>query len=74
MLVSIELTHEERKLAEKYALAHSMSVEDAFKKALFGCIEDETDAAIAVNAYMEYLQDGKRSAPIEELWEELYLK
>ena len=31
--------------------------------------EDEYDIAIADEAYEEYLKDGMKSKPIEELWE-----
>ena len=63
----------ERRLAESYAKLHSSTVEDAFKKALFEKIEDEYDAAVAKEAYREYVQSGKKSTPIAELWKELDL-
>ena len=34
-------------------------------------IEDEYDTKIADEAYEEYINNGKESRPIEELWEEL---
>ena len=73
MSFSIRLTTEEKSLAESYAKLHSMSVGEAFKKALFEKIEDEYDIAIANTAYDEYIKDGKKSQPISELWKELDL-
>lgn len=73
MSYSIRLTAEERSLAESYAKLHSLSVGEAFKKALFEKIEDEYDLAVAEEAYDEYLKSGQGSRPIEELWKELGL-
>ncbi len=73
MAFSIRLTEEEKKLASSYAALHAMSLGEAFKQALFEKIEDEYDIAIADAAYQEYLNDGKKSRPIEELWDELEL-
>ena len=41
MAFSIRLTEEERNLADSYAKLHSMSMGEAFKRALFERIEDE---------------------------------
>lgn len=71
MAFSIRLTPEERSLAESYARLHSVTLSEAFKKALFEKIEDEYDVAIANEAYEDYLKDNKKSKPIEKLWEEL---
>lgn len=71
MAFSIRLTPEERNLAESYAKLHSVTLSEAFKKALFEKIEDEYDVAIANEAYEDYLKDNKKSKPIEKLWEEL---
>jgi hypothetical protein len=57
-------------LAESYAKLHSFSLSEAFKRALFEKIEDEYDIAIGQEAYDEYLADGKKSRPIDELWKE----
>lgn len=73
MSFSIRLTTEERSLAESYAKLHSMSLGDAFKRALFEKIEDEYDVAVADEAYEEYVMSGKKSRPIEEVWKELDL-
>lgn len=73
MAFSIRLTEEERKLVDSYAKIHSISVGEAFKKALFEKIEEEFDIAFADEAYNEYVKSGKKSRPIEELWDELEL-
>ncbi|MBQ8595579.1 MAG: antitoxin [Oscillospiraceae bacterium] len=73
MSFSIRLSAEEKNLAESYAKLHSMSVGEAFKKALFEKIEDEYDIAIAREAHAEYVADGEKSRPISELWKELDL-
>lgn len=69
MIFSICLTDEERLLAENYANLHSLSLPEAFKKALFEKIEDEQDLTIGQEAYIEYFAQGKQSRPIDQLWE-----
>ena len=71
MSFSIRLTPEEKILAESYAKVHSLSLGEAFKKALFERIEDEYDITAADEAYEEYVKSGKKSRPISELWKEL---
>ena len=73
MSFSIRLTAEERNLAESYAKIHSMSLGEAFKKALFERIEEEYDLVIADEAHNEYVKDGRKSRNIGELWKELKL-
>lgn len=73
MSFSIRLTAEEKALAESYAKLHSMSLGEAFKRALFTQIEDEYDIAIGDEAYREYVSDGRKSRPVAELWQELDL-
>ncbi len=73
MAFSIRLTEEERSLAESYAKLHSMSLAEAFKRALFEQIENEFDITLAEEAYDEYVADGRKSRPISELWKELDL-
>ena len=71
MAFSIRLTEQEKNIASSYAKLHSLSLGEAFKKALFEKIEEEYDIAVGNEAYNEYLSDGKQSRPIEELWKEL---
>lgn len=73
MSFSIRLTEEERKLADSYARLHSITLGEAFKRALFERIEDEYDIAVADEAYREYVDSDRRSRPIDELWKELDL-
>ena len=73
MSFSIRLTEEEKLLANSYAKLHSMSLSEAFKRALFERIEDEYDIAVAEAALAEYKKKKKKSTPITELWKELDL-
>ncbi len=70
MSFSIRLTEDEKQLANSYARSHSMSIGEAFKRALFDKIEEEYDIIIANEAYEEYVASGKQSRPIAELWSE----
>lgn len=71
MSLSNRLTADEKSLAKSYARLHSMSVGEAFKKALFEKIEDEYDIALAHETYEDYIKSGEKSRPISELWKEL---
>lgn len=73
MSFSIRLTTEEKNLAESYARIHAISLGEAFKQALFEKIEDEYDLTVAQEAYDEYVNDGRKSRPISELWKKLDL-
>lgn len=70
MAFSIRLTDEERKLADSYAKLHSMTLGDAFKRALFDKIDEEYDRTVYDEAIKEYVSDGEKSRPISELWKE----
>lgn len=71
MAFSIRLTDDERMLAESYAKIHSISLSEAFKRALFEKIEDEYDIAVAESAYREYADSGCKSTPVQDFWREL---
>ncbi len=71
MAFSIRLTEQEKQIADSYARLHSLSLGEAFKKALFEKIEEEYDIAVFDEALKEYELSGKKSRPIEELWQEL---
>jgi len=73
MAFSIRLTEQEKDIANSYARLHSISLGEAFKQALFEKIEDEYDIAVYEEAYKEYQNSGKKSRPINELWQELDL-
>jgi hypothetical protein len=70
MAFSIRLTEDERALAESYAKLHSLTLAEAFKRALFEKIEDEYDIMIGQEAYDEYVADQRKSRPVSELWKE----
>ena len=72
MSFSIRLTEEERKLADSYAKLHSLSISEAFKRALFEKIEDEFDIVLADKAYEEY-KSNPVTYSLEELEKELGL-
>ena len=57
MSFSIRLTAEERRIAERYAKLHRMSLAEAFRRALFEKIENEYDTFFAEEAYAEYSKD-----------------
>ena len=59
MAFSIRLTEDEKALAESYARLHSVSLAEAFKRALFERIEDEYDISVADEAYRDYLENPK---------------
>ena len=71
MAFSIRLTEDERNLAESYARLHSISLSEAFKRALFEKIEDEYDISVAESAYKEYVDSGRKSTPLQDFWREL---
>lgn len=71
MEIIIHLTEEETELAEQYAKNHAMSLEEACKEALLERIEDEYDAAIAEEAYRDYVKDGRKSRPVQQLLKEI---
>ena len=73
MAFSIRLTEQEKNIANSYARLHSISLGEAFKQALFEKIEDEYDIAVYEEAYKEYQNSGKKSRPINELWQDLDL-
>ena len=71
MAFSIRLTEQEKKIADSYARLHSISLGEAFKRALFEKIEDEYDIAVCEETLKKYEESGRKSKPIEELWQEL---
>ena len=71
MAFSIRLTEEERNVAESYAKINSLSLGEAFKKALFEKIEDEYDFNLGEEAYNKYIKSGKKATPIKDFWREI---
>ena len=70
MAFSIRLSEEEKRLADSYAKIHSLSLGEAFKRALFERIEDEYDIALADEIGRASCREGQKSTPIAELWKE----
>lgn len=73
MILSIILTEQEKNIAESYAKLHNLSLEEAFKQALFEKIEDDYYISVYEEAYKEYQNSEEKSRPIERLWQELNL-
>ncbi len=73
MAFSIRLTDEEKRLATSYARLNSMSLGEAFKRALFDKIEEQYDIVVGEESYREYVNTGKKSRPFSELKGELDL-
>ena len=73
MAFSIRLTEEEKVLATSYAKLNSLSLGEAFKRALFEKIEDEYDMAVGDRAYKRYLDSGEKTYTMEEMLEILEL-
>ena len=74
MAFSIRLTEEEKALATSYAKLNSLSLGEAFKRALFEKIEDEYDTAVGDRAYKRYLDRGEKTYTMEEMLEILELE
>lgn len=74
MAFSIRLTEEEKALAASYAKLNSLSLGEAFKRALFEKIEDEYDTAVGDRAYKRYLDGGEKTYTMEEMLEILELE
>lgn len=56
-----------------YAIVRGFSMMIDKEKELDERSVDERDAAVANEAYDEYVREGKNSRPINELWKELNL-
>ena len=74
MAFSIRLTEEEKALATSYAKLNSLSLGEAFKRALFEKIEDEYDTAVGDRAYKRYLDSGENTYTMEEMHEIMELE
>ena len=70
MTISLRLNEEDGKLFKKYAEMHGMTVSEMVRRAVIENIEDEYDLRAGMQAYEEYVRDGKKSKPLEDLWKE----
>ena len=71
--ITFRVSDTEKEWMESYAKLHGLSLSEAVKKAFFDKLEEEYDIAVAEEAYQEYLDSGKQSRPIQELWKDLNL-
>ncbi len=71
MTITINLSKKNEKLFRDYAKKNKISLNKLIIDTVKEKIEDEYDIAIANQAYEEYLKDGQKSRPIQELWDEL---
>ncbi len=67
MAFSIRLTAEEENLARGYAALMGVSMEEAFKQALFEKIEDEYEIAVGEMSFRKYLDNPKTYSHAEVL-------
>ena len=72
MAFSIRLTEDEKRLADSYAKMHSMSIGEAFKRALFEKIEDEYDLKVYEEAMAEFKKNPETYS-LEDIIKELGL-
>jgi hypothetical protein len=73
MKISLNLNDEDSKLIQAYASNHGISVSELLRNSVLERIEDEHDRKVYEESYKEYIDSGKVSAPIENLWQELGL-
>ncbi len=73
MTISVRLNDEDAMLFKKYAEEKGITVSELVRRSVIEHIEDEYDRAVAEEAYAEYVNSGKKSIPMSELWKELDL-
>ena len=71
MTISLRLNNEDTMLFKKYAELNGISVSELVRQSVLERIEDEYDLALCKEALKEYEESGRKSRPIEELWQEL---
>lgn len=71
--MNIRVSEEEKKMYQEMAEFFGMNLSEFVRYTLNEAIEDYIDARDAERLYKEYLEDGKKARPIEELWAELKL-
>ena len=59
MVVSVELTNEEKECGNAYARNHGLSLSEAMKRAFFEKIEDEYDIALSDGLMREHEKNPK---------------
>ncbi len=71
--ITIRLNEQEKTFLEQFAKFNNQNLSELIRQKLFDSIEDEYDSIIAEQAYNEYVISGKKSRPINELFNELNL-
>lgn len=69
----INLSEEEMLVAKEYSNFHNITIDEAFKQVFFEKLEDEYDLKIANKSYEDFVESGKQTRPVQELWNELGL-
>ena len=70
MIITIELTDEEKRLADAYAKINRLSLSEAMKRAFFDKIEDEYDIVLAESAEKQ-LNKNPKTYSLKEVMNEL---
>lgn len=73
MAISIRTTKAEEAVYKDLAAFYNISVSALIRQTMNEKIEEFYDARDAEEAYREYLDEGRKSRPVDELWEELGL-
>lgn len=71
MKYSVELNNEEVMFLQNYSQENNISIQEFILQSISEKIEDEIDRKAYNKAWKEYLESGKQSRPIEELWDEV---
>lgn len=69
--ISLRVPENELVLFRNYAKINNRSLSDVIRKTMLERIEDEFDLEVYKEAYDEWVKDGMKSRPIEELWKDL---
>ena len=70
-VLSVRVNKEEENLLKQYAKINNISISQLLRDSAIEKIEDEYDVSLADEAYKEYVDNGCKSQPIDELWNEL---
>lgn len=73
MAISIRTTEAEEAVYKDLAAFYGISVSALIRQTMNKMIEEYYDTEDAEEAYKEYIESGRQSRPVDELWEELGL-
>ena len=65
--ITLKTTEEEKKILKEYAKFNGMSLNQYIKQSMLEKIEDEYDYKVAESAYEEFVNNGEKATPFEEL-------